>query len=305
MALTLRQLDAFKAVVEAGSFTAAASRLDLSQPAISQLVAALENYAQVRLFERASGKALPTPEGKALYAELKRMRVGLDFVERKISSLRHAGQSRLRIGLIHAYSLGLVSQTLAVFSQQHPDIDYYLQIRGSDTLRDLVAAGELDFAVVADESNLQGIRSSLVARVPAVVVVAAGHPFAKKTSINASQLAGARLLALNSEDLARQRLDKYLQEAGVTPRIHVETPYSSSVCSLAQAGLGIGIANPLTAVHYEPQGLVIRKFNSPVYFEAHLILPHNQPASGVARDWIGVFRAQLATFLKRFPMPKA
>ena len=170
MGFTLKQVETFRTVYETESVTAAARRLDLSPATVSATLAALEASIEMRLFERVRQRMHRTPEATLLYEEIRRLNVGLESLGRKIRAIRGSAQPRLRVGCIHAYSGAIVSDTIARFRVRYPDTPLYLQIRDSNTLRDMVVSGELDLAAVADESELEGLRGHRLASLQAVAV---------------------------------------------------------------------------------------------------------------------------------------
>jgi len=300
MTFTLKQVETFRTVYETESVTAAARRLDVSPATVSATLATLEASIELRLFERVRQRMQRTPEATLLYEEIRRLNVGLESLGRKIRAIRGAAQPRLRVGCIHAYSGVVVSQAIAEFRTRYPDTPLYLQIRDSNTLRDMVVSGELDLALVADESELEGLRGHRLACLRAVAVFPKAHPMARLKQISLARLAEADVIALNSEDGSRKRLDALLRDAGETLRVAIETPYSSTVCQLALAGHGVGIANPATAIGMEAMGLAFRPLAAPVHFECHMILHDGRPLSEAGKYWATCLRSALAPLLERF-----
>ncbi len=300
MTFTLKQVETFRTVYETESVTAAARRLDVSPATVSATLAALEVSIELRLFERVRQRMQRTPEATLLYEEIRRLNVGLESLGRKIRAIRGAAQPRLRIGCIHAYSGAIVTDAISRFRVRYPDTPLYLQIRDSNTLRDMVVSGELDLAAVADESELEGLRGHRLASLRAVAVFPAGHALARLESVNFSQLAEVDVIALNAEDGSRKRLDALLRQAGQSLRVAIETPYSSTVCQLALAGHGVGIANPATALGMEAAGLSFRPLQAPVHFECHMIVHGSRPLSEAGKFWATCLRAALAPLIDRF-----
>lgn len=300
MTFTLKQVETFRTVYETESVTAAARRLDVSPATVSATLAALEASIELRLFERVRQRMQRTPEATLLYEEIRRLNVGLESLGRKIRAIRGAAQPRLRMGCIHAYSGAVVSDTIARFRERYPDTPLYLQIRDSNTLRDMVVSGELDLAAVADESELEGLRGHRLASLRAVTVFPEGHPLARLEQVGLAQLAEVDVIALNAEDASRQRLDALVLQAGLSLRVAIETPYSSTVCQLALAGHGVGIANPATAVGLEAAGLCHRPLAAPVHFECHMILHGSRPLSEAGKYWATCLRAALAPLVERY-----
>ena len=123
---------------------------------------------------------------------------------------------------------------------------------------------------------------------------------ARLEQVGLAQLAELDVIALNAEDASRQRLDAVVLQAGLSLRVAIETPYSSTVCQLALAGHGVGIANPATAVGLEAAGLCHRPLAAPVHFECHMILHGSRPLSEAGKYWATCLRAALAPLVERY-----
>lgn len=293
MSFTLRQIETFRTVYETESVSSAARRLDVSPATVSVTLASLEQTIGMRLFERVRQRMVRTPEAKLLYEEIRRLNIGLESLGRKIRSIKGAAQPRLRVGSISAYSGDVATQTIARFRTRFPDTPLYLQVRDSNALRDMVVSGDLDLAAVADESGLDGLRSHCLVRLQAVIVFRKGHPLERFDTITPEQLAETDLILLNSEDGSRKRFDAVFADRKLVPRVAIETPYSSTICQFALAGLGVGVANPANAVALSECGLAYRPLRAPVHFECHLVVHGNQPLSEAGRFWLACLRETL------------
>src|SRR5687767_3438858 len=97
MALTLRQIDAFRAVMLTGTATEAAQVLGVSQPAISRLVSDFEAELGFKLFDRVGRRVVPTAEAQILIEEVKRVLIGLDQIKETAEKISKFRYSRLRL----------------------------------------------------------------------------------------------------------------------------------------------------------------------------------------------------------------
>ncbi|TXL80367.1 LysR family transcriptional regulator [Vineibacter terrae] len=118
-AMHLRQIEAFQAVIEAGTFSRAAARLRVSQPTISKLIGALERTLGYALFERAAGRIVPTAAALVLHREVQRAWVGIERLTSVAQALRTAAPARLVIGCSPMLAMGFVPQLLALFRAAH------------------------------------------------------------------------------------------------------------------------------------------------------------------------------------------
>src|SRR5688572_6707474 len=128
-ALTVRQIEAFRAVMATGGITRAAAVLDVSQPSVSRIVAELESSIGVRLFERAGRRLAATEEGEALYAEVERAFLGLEHIEAVARSLKAHKRGALNL-VLPPHLVPLVTETLLVgFIAQNPDVSLSLEVQ--------------------------------------------------------------------------------------------------------------------------------------------------------------------------------
>lgn len=279
-----------------GSARKAAALLGVTQPAVSQALRRLEGQAGFELFQRLRGRLHPTPEAKALLAEVDRMFVGLEAIEHRLKSLRDFGVDRLHIASYPAFGLGFMPRCLAQLmklraQEARPHVS--LQVLSSKEVRERVVSRTADFGLMADEVSSDGLDATNFARFSGVVVMKKGHPLARHKQIRPEQLAELPFLALNPEDASRRRLETQLAEHGVSLSVSIHTPYAASVCELALHGLGVGVVNPITALDYADRGLVVRRLTIDVTFSCFLAIPSGQLLSGTAKAFLSLMRAQL------------
>lgn len=113
--LNLRQIEAFKAVMELGTISRAAETLNISQPAMSKLVAHLEADTGLRLFDRVKGRLAPTEHATRLHEEVGRIFSGVRQVESAIDALRRETQRRLMIGAMPALAGSFIQRATTSF----------------------------------------------------------------------------------------------------------------------------------------------------------------------------------------------
>jgi DNA-binding transcriptional LysR family regulator len=292
--LQIRQVEVFRAVMSTGTVSAAAQLLGMSQPAATQLLKALEASTRLSLFERTGGRLRPTPEGTALYSEVKRSFRGLEELDHAVAGLRGFNLGRLQVATMQALSGRLFSRAVRDFHAGHPGVRISLQVRTSDEVRDLVLSGRMDFGVVADGSNTSGLRSSTFYRVPAVCAFPAGHRFERLDVVTPQDLVGEPFVAHNPENRTRLMLERVLQAAGLALDIVLETPNSATLCTAALEGVGVALVNPLTALDHLPAGLRIRPFSPAITFHTTMVFPPAQPQSELSRRFVAALRKRLA-----------
>jgi DNA-binding transcriptional LysR family regulator len=288
-----RELEVFHAVMQAGTASAAADVLGISQPAVSQFIQKLEKRAGLMLFVRKRGRFLATHEAHVLMEMVTKHLVGLDAIADRLASLSAFGVGKLTVASYPAFGMGFLPRVFARTDSQISKQSISLQILSSQEVRQRVLRGECDFGLMADEAKVEGVHHELFAQIPAVVVLPEGHRLASRKVITAKNLEGFDFISLNPEDAARKRLEVALKERGVVLRSRMETPYAISVCELVARNLGISIVSPIAALDYSKRGVVLRAFELPLMFRCILVTPVAMPLSNTAKQFISQMRLQL------------
>lgn len=297
--MDMREIQVFRAVMQAGTTSKAANLLGVSQPAISQSIRKLEDSSGLRLFERVRGRLVATPEADALMEEVDRCFAGFELIEHRIHSLKSFGVGRLAIGALPALGTGFMPRAIAAFGMADRRLQMSFQIMSSREVLRQVTAGQLDFGLMADELSVAGLEHSVFVRTPGVIAMPSRHPLARKKVIEASDLVEHPFIALNPEDASRRRLEAALHGAGLNLRPMLETPYSNSVCEFALNGVGIGMVHPIMALDYLSRGLTIKRLALEVNFTCLLVFRPGTPLSGNAKALLKIMRIQLDHDLKK------
>ena len=183
-----QSLQAFLAVAETESFSQAAQRLHITQPAVSKRIAILEDTLDTQLFDRLPRKAILTPAGEALMPKAKHIIAELLEIKTELANLSGDISGTLRIGTSHHIGLHHLPHLLRQFHSAYPQVKLAMQFLGSEAACEALAQGELDiaFATLPLESHPK-LDMQPVWRDPLSFVCAHTHPLTKlkKPSLNA------------------------------------------------------------------------------------------------------------------------
>ncbi|WP_117139590.1 LysR substrate-binding domain-containing protein [Pseudomonas amygdali] len=291
--MNLREIEAFRVVMNAGSTSKAASMLGVSQPAVSQAIRKLESNAGFALFHRIRGRLVPTQEAQALMVDVDRVFVGMEAIEHRMKSLRNYGTDRLTVAAHPALGNAFMPRALASFDLATRNLRVSLKVLSSREVHQEVSSGQCDFGLMADEMPVMGLEHSAFLDVPGVIVMPKGHPLAHKTVIDPTDLPDHDFLALNPEDSSRLRLEDALQAANVALNLRIETPYGHAICELALRGVGVGFVSPISVVDYLDRGLEVRRFGIDVKFSSLLLFRPGMPLGENSKKLISNLRIQL------------
>jgi DNA-binding transcriptional LysR family regulator len=246
--MELHQLRYFLAVVDEGSFTAAAASVTISQSGVSTQIQKLERELGISLIDRSARRVVLTPAGARLVPYARTAVAAVDDVAGAANDIRGLVVGALRVATVTGLVWPPLFDALAAIHRQHPGIDIRLQEGTSDDLVMLVRDGRTDVAVAAwSDSEPEGVQLSVVYDDELVAVVGHGHPWTARSSVRPAELAHTDLIALPRGTGARAALDALLARAGATvdPRWEVASP--AYVELLATRGLGVGMVSGTTA----------------------------------------------------------
>lgn len=247
MNFDVRQLRAVLAVAEHGSFTRAAMALNLSQPALTVQVRALEEALGLRLFDRNTRNVALTRVGRELMPELRRILRELDTLLAETRQLARMAGGMVRIAVLPSFASSLLPDMIAGFRAHHPEIGF--------TLRDVIASGvealtlaeEVDVGITGgpvSEAELEVLLGS-VDRMHAVFP--AGHLLDDGASLTLAAVATHPLVLMTRATSVRAVVDSAITAAGLTPEVAAEATYMSTAVGMVRAGMGIAIL-PETAM---------------------------------------------------------
>lgn len=252
--MELRQLECFLAVVDEGTFTAAASRLHVVQSAVSTTIKTLERSLGVTLFDRGPARPVLTDAGRRLLPSARQM---LELAATTREAVHTELTGELQVGVLSAVPVDLPG-LLARYRSTHPGVHLRLRVmpRGS---ADLVAAlrnGSLDVAFVSVPETLDpALQLTLITRDPLVLLLPADHPLAS-SPLSLSALAGETWIDGPEGFGNRAVVDMAFGRAALSREVALEVADTRWVPSFVAAGLGIGFIPPGIPV---PPGVHVRE----------------------------------------------
>ena len=259
MAMRMRQVEAFRAVMLSGGVTAAAAMLHISQPSVSRLIADLERDVGFRLFDRQGGRIQPTAQAHMLFEAVRRSFAGLDLLDHAARRIRAHPIGTVRIAALAAIATAVLPPVLRRFNARFPAVKVTVEALGQRTIEDRIFLGQADLGIGVASGAREGVRVSRMAQARYVCLLPTGHRLEKKKTIAISDLAGEDFIGpMHEADALWNGIDDALSEAGVTVQRKFETQQSHALYALVEAGLGVAIAEPFSARLFARLGLEIR-----------------------------------------------
>ncbi|GLH75326.1 transcriptional regulator [Bradyrhizobium sp. SSBR45G] len=271
--IDIRLLEAFSAVMSAGSITAAARLLGRSQPVVTRQIQDLETDVGYLLFTRNGPRIAPTPKGVLFHAEVERLLLGLKHIRARASAIGAGALPVLSLAAISALAAGVVPAALAAMNGDLLPRHVHVQSLSAENVVQSVLAQSADFGLASLPIQHPGLDVQWVCEVPCVACVAADHPLAKKKVIRLKDLGGRRLLTMANPFRLRRRVEEALERAGIRPQEVIETNASLNAVAMARQSLGVAIVEPVLTSHLEMTGIVTRKLDVAIPFLFAAITP--------------------------------
>lgn len=237
--MDIQTLTAFRAVAETGSFSNAAEKLFLTQPAISKRIASLEKELETKLLDRIGRLTVPTHAGKLLLPRAIRILDEIEESRRLISNLSGSVAGKLTLATSHHIGLHRLPPVLQTFSKRHPDVHLELRFMDSESACREVESGEIELAIVTlPAAPPPTLRTVEIWNDPLSFVI--GNDSANNAgsinSLEALSKTGAILPSINT--VTRKLIEEAFSSAGLSFSIAMETNYLETIKKMVEIGLG-------------------------------------------------------------------
>jgi DNA-binding transcriptional LysR family regulator len=257
--MEIRQLRAFTAIAELGTFTAGAKRVHVTQAAISMQIRQLENELGAKLFVRAPRRVMLTEAGEKLLQRARQILRDHDAAVDEIAELAGAEHGRLRIGSASAMvTTDVLPKLLQDLRHEHSGAEVTVSSGTSESLVHQILGGELDLAFVSLPVEARGITTERLSQDQLVAVASPRHRLAKQRTISPYSLAGEKLILGERGGNTRRLIDQFFAQAGVTLQVSMELSRQAAIRRMVEADMGVGIVPLQTVAESVEKGQLVR-----------------------------------------------
>jgi DNA-binding transcriptional LysR family regulator len=239
-------LRAFYEVAKTGSFIAAAKNLFLTQPAVAWQIKNLEEYYELKFFERTEKRVILTEEGKVLFDFSDRIFNLSRQAEEAISDLKGINQGTLRIDAVFTFGDYYLSKLVDAFHKKYPKIVIQINIGNTSQLIENTLQHKNDIAFVAFDPGNHKLVSRVFISDLLVGVVSPDHPLAAKKSTSLRDLNGQRLILREQGSSPRMTVDEILKKKGISPILVMESASTAIIKRAVESGMGMAILSRQT-----------------------------------------------------------
>jgi DNA-binding transcriptional LysR family regulator len=236
----LRQLEHFLAVVEAGSFTRAAARSYMVQSSLSASLLSLERELGTELFIRGRRGAELTDAGRAFLEPARSALAQADRARDAVAAVKGLLRGSVRIAAVAVPRTVDVTQTICRFRDEHPGVDVQVIPVGAQDMTDLVADGQVDFAITPRTERMSSaLRFEPLVSTPLVIVCPASHRWAGARDLDPAEVIAEPIIDLPRGWQARELFDGVMESKGLQRRVGLEINDWLGLLTMVQRGVGI------------------------------------------------------------------
>ena len=292
--MNFKQLTAFREVMLTGSISNAARNLARTQPAVSSLIAGLEEDVGFRLFSRHGARVHPLPEALFLFDEASEILNRLDTVKRTMESFRRLEQGVIRVVSMPGPSVFLLPDIISRFVEGKESVQVTLNTRTSVQAQRLIANQQFDvgladfgYGAAGDSRLIDHERIGF----EGLCALPADDPMAEKDVITAADLDGKPLATLVRSHPTYASIRAAFNEMGADFDSRFEAMFFIPMFTYVERGLAYAIVDPFSAESYRlykqgPHRIVFRPFRPVVNLVATVMCPAHRPLSNVAQAFI-------------------
>ncbi len=284
-----KALSAFCLIIRRGSLAAAASDMNLSQPAVSRLISNLEYEVGFSLFHRDRRTLTPTEEARLFFREAERILAGMEQLSDIARDIRLGTGHQLRVVAMSRLANSVLPRAVRQFADLKPDISLTVETHHRREMERWLTGRQFDvgFGPLPIESVKLDIRP--LGNAPAIVVLPLSHPLTERPYLTAADLAPEPLIALTPDTLLQQQIDAIFAVAAKTPRIGMRSSSSLIAANLVAQGQGYTITDPFTASCIKDP-IAIRRLEPELLLEFGVLMPTGTAPSAATEVFVECMR---------------
>ncbi len=303
--LTLRQLNAVRAVNRLGKVSAAAREIGLTAPAVTLQIQQAEAAAGTALFDRSGEGFRPTDAGRAVIAAAHDIEQRLALLVDEVAAIRGATRGTLRLGAVSTAKY-FTPRLIAGFGAEHPGIDIRLTIGNRAAIIAALEAQEVDIALMGRPPRHAQVNTYLVGEHPLVIVAAPDHPLAAARRIPRRRIAEEKFLVRESGSGTRMSLELFFGDIpGRLDTLGVEFNSNETIKQAVMARMGVAFISAHTiALEIELGRLaVLDVVGTPVMRQWFAVTRADRADSPAMATFKAFIAAEGAGYLPMLPSP--
>lgn len=288
--MKIRYIEAFRAMIECGTVSAAARALRISQPAMTKLISQLQAELDMTLFEPRGGRLAPTAEAYALEGAMSRAWRGVIELREVAEDVRDMRSGRLTVVAHPSFAQALLPPFVAQFARHASRSTITVHSQPSPRVIEWCADGQADLGIAAVLAPQTGVQVERLGKLAAVCALPAGHRLAAQQVIEAEDLRGESFISLAEVDRSRSRIEAAFAPHAVERDIRLTTPQATIALALVANGVGASVIDEAAATLADKARVAVRPFRPAVGFDIYFYHPANREPSQLCERFVRELR---------------
>ena len=283
--ITVRQVEAFHALMQRHTVTRAAEMLRISQPAMTRLIAEFEAGAGLALFNRSQGRLFPTAEAHVLFKEVELAFRGLEQITQALDQIRSMRRGSLRIACSPALAPGFLPPLVAAFTRAHEGVEVVVLEHMFRMIIEFVAGQRVDLGLLVEAISHPSVHLEPIFEAPMSCILPLDHRLAPRPVIRPEDLANEIFVSFPEQTDTRIAVDNVFAARGITRRTLLGVQMTQTAIGLVECGAGVSLVDSVSA-RFARGRVAVRPFEPAILDSIFLATPSGQPPSILTTEFV-------------------
>ncbi|MBW3163219.1 LysR family transcriptional regulator [Ferrimonas balearica] len=286
---TLRQMEILLALRDAGSVSAAAERLHLTQPTVSMQLKKLSETLEADLYHQVGRRLQFTDAGERALETAIEVLASFERMEMDLADLKGLKRGTLRLGVVTTAKY-FIPHLLGGFCERYPQIEIEFKVGNRQQVIDRLSEGRDDFYVFSHPPKDAPLALHEFLDNPLVAIASADHPWAKRRTVPLQEFAQEPFLIREHGSGTRYALERFLREQNAKLNVRMTVESNEAIRHSVMSGLGVSVISTHTLAFGGDSGLAILPVEG-MPIRSHWYLAHHKakslsPVAATFLDWI-------------------
>ena len=295
MKLRFRQLQAFHAIIQTGTFVGAAEMLGISQPGVSNLISQLERQTGLKLFERMHGRLTATPESAIIFRNVDAIVRVLQQVTQTVVDLQNKQTGNLQIASQHSMSFGVMPRIIGDFKKIYPDISISFQSQYSAKIQEWVEAGIFEIGI-CELPKLYDTLTYYPLQIPTKIVMHYGNPLAKHQILTPALLRNENFILMGPDHTTQRQLFQAFEQEEVKLKSSINSHLFKNLLSFVKEDMGVALVDDFAIENDFDPRFISRDFKPKIYTDMAIITSNTRPLSQISNEFLQLLQQKLACY---------